>query len=312
MFPADTEIARAFGILRKFPLPHLLDPDVIAGPLVRWVLERDAYRTDAVRILLAMQTLASRHLKFADSREAETFFTQLTSRAPYSMSALTPYRIPLLSVGTGALSTRVSADVYNYAAATWGAEHPAEFSRLELAMEAPAIEDCAICMDPVLRLEFSMACRHVFHASCVRTWLRNKSSCPVCREPAVKLAPANPFEGSDCGAEVAGPVHSTHPMLAAMDVLSPPWHIPLYVSGTWGSPRTRTYSPRGSGDVPGLVLARGSRSRILRPPGVDDVEANDVAMAVTMTGVSPRRARELLQSAGGDIVTAVIDFDSVL
>jgi hypothetical protein len=47
--------------------------------------------------------------------------------------------------------------------------------------------DCSICYEAVsLRAEVTLACRHVFHRSCIQTWFERspptEHSCPLCRE----------------------------------------------------------------------------------------------------------------------------------
>jgi hypothetical protein len=44
--------------------------------------------------------------------------------------------------------------------------------------------DCSICLDKVeSNVEiYKLKCKHVFHKSCIETWLKEKLSCPVCRK----------------------------------------------------------------------------------------------------------------------------------
>ncbi|XP_019709195.1 E3 ubiquitin-protein ligase ATL4-like [Elaeis guineensis] len=59
--------------------------------------------------------------------------------------------------------------------------------------------DCAVCLSPFQphdELRLLPACRHAFHSSCIDTWLRSTSSCPLCRSsitiPAPPLPPLHP------------------------------------------------------------------------------------------------------------------------
>ena len=52
-------------------------------------------------------------------------------------------------------------------------------------MQNSALDDCVICSqqfienEPVIYL--SCGSRHVFHDSCIKTWLRINAVCPICR-----------------------------------------------------------------------------------------------------------------------------------
>lgn len=55
------------------------------------------------------------------------------------------------------------------------------------APEAQAGEVCAICLDEfedddVVQLP---DCRHLFHADCLQPWLRQRNTCPLCKQPAI-------------------------------------------------------------------------------------------------------------------------------
>ena len=53
-------------------------------------------------------------------------------------------------------------------------------------LEGGDLGDCAICMSPQLGDTVSCipGCRHVFHPNCIRRWLTESNSCPVCRGKA--------------------------------------------------------------------------------------------------------------------------------
>ncbi|CAG8539909.1 5877_t:CDS:2 [Paraglomus occultum] len=46
-------------------------------------------------------------------------------------------------------------------------------------------DDCAICRDNMTQAR-KLPCRHMFHLSCLRSWLEHHESCPTCRRPLVK------------------------------------------------------------------------------------------------------------------------------
>jgi len=43
------------------------------------------------------------------------------------------------------------------------------------------IYDCCICMDDIKNDNFKTECDHVFHKECLDEWLKNSSTCPICR-----------------------------------------------------------------------------------------------------------------------------------
>ncbi|CAN8276155.1 unnamed protein product [Cochlearia groenlandica] len=58
--------------------------------------------------------------------------------------------------------------------------------------------DCSVCLsefeeEEMLRL--LPKCRHAFHLTCIDTWLRSHTNCPVCRAPIVTM---NDEDGSEC------------------------------------------------------------------------------------------------------------------
>lgn len=57
-------------------------------------------------------------------------------------------------------------------------------SRFPLATEEELIknnDDCAICWDSMVAAR-KLPCGHLFHNSCLRSWLENDTSCPTCRQ----------------------------------------------------------------------------------------------------------------------------------
>jgi len=50
-------------------------------------------------------------------------------------------------------------------------------------------ESCFICMEKYECNEFKRllpSCKHYFHKKCIDRWLKNKASCPVCRDELIK------------------------------------------------------------------------------------------------------------------------------
>ncbi|KAK9150322.1 hypothetical protein Syun_008631 [Stephania yunnanensis] len=50
-------------------------------------------------------------------------------------------------------------------------------------------ESCSICMDEYVvdKKVGSLSCRHEFHIDCIKDWLLQKNTCPICRRPALKI-----------------------------------------------------------------------------------------------------------------------------
>ena len=50
-------------------------------------------------------------------------------------------------------------------------------------------EDCLICMEKYKLNQFKRTlptCKHYFHKKCVDKWLKQNSSCPICRDKLIK------------------------------------------------------------------------------------------------------------------------------
>lgn len=44
--------------------------------------------------------------------------------------------------------------------------------------------DCSICFEPIIKNETTICelkCKHIFCKGCIDQWLKNKSTCPLCR-----------------------------------------------------------------------------------------------------------------------------------
>lgn len=51
-------------------------------------------------------------------------------------------------------------------------------------------QDCPICFDSIRQNEgFALPCMHVFHPRCIRPWLMENDSCPVCRRNVSDTSP---------------------------------------------------------------------------------------------------------------------------
>ena len=44
------------------------------------------------------------------------------------------------------------------------------------------IEECSICLEKIESTKKSLKCKHHFHEKCIDKWIKNNSSCPLCRE----------------------------------------------------------------------------------------------------------------------------------
>ncbi len=45
--------------------------------------------------------------------------------------------------------------------------------------------DCCVCMEPIKR-RFMLPCGHAFHRKCIRKWLQENNTCPVCRANVIE------------------------------------------------------------------------------------------------------------------------------
>ena len=58
-------------------------------------------------------------------------------------------------------------------------------------------DDCAICRERMVNAK-KLACGHIFHMACLRSWLSHQASCPICRR---SLNPAVPSPSSQPAAQ---------------------------------------------------------------------------------------------------------------
>jgi E3 ubiquitin-protein ligase Arkadia len=51
------------------------------------------------------------------------------------------------------------------------------------AVAKPTPDECCICLADIEEGDPStvLACEHVFHTPCIKTWLKEKNKCPLCR-----------------------------------------------------------------------------------------------------------------------------------
>ncbi|GJT23918.1 probable E3 ubiquitin-protein ligase ZFP1 [Tanacetum coccineum] len=61
--------------------------------------------------------------------------------------------------------------------------------RISASEKQKTDKSCVICMEEydvndTTRATRALACRHVYHAECINSWLLCKKVCPLCRAPA--------------------------------------------------------------------------------------------------------------------------------
>lgn len=42
-------------------------------------------------------------------------------------------------------------------------------------------KECSICLNSIFRNDMVTKCGHVFHERCIKKWLENHTTCPLCR-----------------------------------------------------------------------------------------------------------------------------------
>ncbi len=56
----------------------------------------------------------------------------------------------------------------------------------EIINSFPICETCSICLevepDQSRGPRLTLPCKHMFHCHCIKTWLNNHTTCPICRE----------------------------------------------------------------------------------------------------------------------------------
>lgn len=55
--------------------------------------------------------------------------------------------------------------------------------KLDDSMKANSKAECIVCLDEVMIGEevVVMPCKHWFHEACIKLWLREHNTCPICR-----------------------------------------------------------------------------------------------------------------------------------
>ncbi len=48
---------------------------------------------------------------------------------------------------------------------------------------------CSICLDNITFFNKTLQCKHEFHKSCIDGWLKNNTTCPMCRSQIIIVAP---------------------------------------------------------------------------------------------------------------------------
>ncbi|NXI76576.1 DZIP3 ligase, partial [Rhipidura dahli] len=68
----------------------------------------------------------------------------------------------------------------------WGNAGAAPKAKWKKQDNAASSEDpCTICHDELSRDCCELECGHHFHRECIRTWLKQHSTCPICRVHAL-------------------------------------------------------------------------------------------------------------------------------
>ena len=47
-------------------------------------------------------------------------------------------------------------------------------------------EECTICLEQTRQMQCETICGHRFHIKCIKKWLSNHSTCPICRHVLVE------------------------------------------------------------------------------------------------------------------------------
>lgn len=82
--------------------------------------------------------------------------------------------------------------------------------------------NCAICIENINRGKFTLECKHSFHEMCVKRWLMNHSTCPICRQNVLPL----PLSRGQCTQNVSSSSRGGHVYL--ISIVNGKSHITIY------------------------------------------------------------------------------------
>lgn len=54
-------------------------------------------------------------------------------------------------------------------------------SSIDNALNESSDTECSICLENITNKYTILKCNHVFHANCIKTWLKTHMECPMCR-----------------------------------------------------------------------------------------------------------------------------------
>lgn len=187
-----------------------------------------------------------------------TVFTSHTSPASTNTTTTTTATMPYIEIGNDSARART---------APYGSRSAfTNFGLKQIRTEClDAHEDsCSICLeaysdiDPATKINI---CRHIFHRSCLMTWLNSSSTCPMCR--AKLFAPA------------LSPYWSYHPLPSMRD-------LRIDTTSERTNPRRNLFERRGGvGGVPALPHAR-TDTELSMMVGREERDGPDASDALAM------------------------------
>jgi hypothetical protein len=85
---------------------------------------------------------------------------------------------------------------------------------------------CPVCLDPITPddIEF-LNCLHAFHTGCLRRWIVQRPSCPVCRTSAGDVLPPERPHTHTGGVRHVGWLTDRHAIVFAADARGGPFEI---------------------------------------------------------------------------------------
>jgi hypothetical protein len=106
-----------------------------------------------------------------DALDAISTWLQLTSKFPYQ--SIIQDRIHSLYPSTNEPQTLYICNIEN--------EYSFKYELVEGHAPAPPIHLCPICYEEDQIVRHTLSCNHTFHVHCIDRWLKNNSTCPLCR-----------------------------------------------------------------------------------------------------------------------------------